>query len=680
MADGAAVGERLDRWGKDARKEATLILVARELPVCRDAAARLSLDYLPLLRAALKAKGGRLTLADWIERAGSDQQRELAKSVEKWGLTAKFVELARDSEHAVGDRGAAREADAISSAAGLAAAVGGAQPAGAATGSTSHRGTARSVIAMNEEREGRAVRIPRLGFGAGGAAAAAAEPTAGSRRVASLPKGAVRSMVAIVTDFRALEQQYGPRALRRLTDLIRAYEEKTAGRYGEARVSLIDLGARPDLQKRPDRIKQHIDALLERDQSSALLPDVVQIVGGHAVVPHWAYRNPAHALGDPDEFLLTDNPYGEETGSGILADALLPGRIVGRFPGEAAGDSQVLEAQLAAAIEARDEPPTPGKAKRHRGVVAAAFARGDRVFEALAGGLDGLHVAPPFRDELWSEGDLNGADYLYFHVHGSDVWSEWLGDDGRGGFPVVVRPSALEGVSLERRPTVLTEACFGAYTPGRTASDSMCLALLRAGASRLFGPLNTAWTVVSDQLTLHTIDALATRPNLADALWGARIRWAEARATLSPFEQKTLLNFHVLGDAAGTLRRWAGLKRNAEEGELLDTLERLRTSIAGGRRLLPPDDGRATLRQGDRVVLARRAAEALGREGWAAGVEVEPRFVGMAARSADDPDARVYYRATRPGAHPGDERIAIVCLDRRGEDHRVFETTGSTRR
>jgi len=280
--------------------------------------------------------------------------------------------------------------------------------------------------------------------------------------------------------------------------------------------------------------------------------DAVLLVGGDSIVPHWKITNPVTDRSiDPDEIVLSDNPYG--TDSEDLNEYLAPPVAVGRLTDFPSGSTDDF-VQLIGATEAARK----GRSARSNSVVVsnADWSEYSHRAAATLPGPD-WHFSPGYLMDRGRRGDTD-RQFLYFNLHGFTGRAEWQGyDTVQERFVTAVTPDAFDRQFVSGC-VVFAENCYGAETVGRAPNNSCALRLVREGAA-FVGATGLAFGAhLAPGFFLEDADALAgsfwgkftSGVSLGEALRGARENYRSDPGTpvSDAFKQKTLLQFILLGD------------------------------------------------------------------------------------------------------------------------------------
>jgi hypothetical protein len=232
-------------------------------------------------------------------------------------------------------------------------------------------------------------------------------------------------------------------------------------------------------------IISHRQSLVDRfgqqgfDQVDSLLNDLgniaetcpfILIVGDPDIVPYAVVPNPT----DDGDLLYTDDTYGDND-----HDTLgMPDIPVARIPDGWSLD--LLVAQLSPSPMPEAGSFTLANAKRpHADGVATQIFGTDRVL---------LWSLPTRQEQV----DVSQVDvrYGYYMLHGGS-WdtSVWWGEEE-------VYPDAFTVAQASSQGIVLSGACYGSYTFGRTPAGSITLAFLESGARAFVGSTGITYSPV----------------------------------------------------------------------------------------------------------------------------------------------------------------------------------------
>lgn len=283
-------------------------------------------------------------------------------------------------------------------------------------------------------------------------------------------------------------------------------------------------------------------------------PQAILILGDQRVFPSFTITNPvADRSIDPDATVMTDNPYGQFDWA-QPEQCTMPPVMIGRLaPGKnetALGLSALLDAQITLR---RKSSGRTGYVE----IVSRQWEGSSKAVMALS--------APPSRIIVSPDGRVTAANssvldcrYLYCNLHGFIDATPWSGYDLGLSFPVpAITPDAFSSQYVTGT-VVLTEACYGLATMGKTTSASNALSLLAAGAAAIIGATGLAFGTASPQpqqlldadvLAQSFFDAaLNPAASVGSCLQQARQNLRNSGPSSDPYITKTLLEFQLLGD------------------------------------------------------------------------------------------------------------------------------------
>jgi len=296
------------------------------------------------------------------------------------------------------------------------------------------------------------------------------------------------------------------------------------------------------------------------DLRSALRPlletgDTVAIIGDQRCFPAHSVPNPVSDRSiDPDDQILTDNPYGDLAGN-PPSNCTQPEISVGRI---AAGSSDSVD-DLAALLDWMAQPSmrtgyveiTSRQWQDTSSFVMAALASAERVF-----------VSPDARITAGNAANLD-CKFLYCNLHGFASGGPWMGYDPALALPVpAVVPAAFQSIYVSGT-VCFTEACYGLATSQMPTNSSCALSLLAAGAKAIIGATGLAYgTATVNATDLIDADAMAKGffnnaltpgESVGNCIQAARQLLASTSSATDPFVKKTLLEFQLLGDPSYVL-------------------------------------------------------------------------------------------------------------------------------
>lgn len=274
--------------------------------------------------------------------------------------------------------------------------------------------------------------------------------------------------------------------------------------------------------------------------------------------------------GDPDEFCLTDAPYGC-TDDIDLDDILsvIPAVPVGRIP---SSDMSVIERLL---CEPHQQAAPAGDL--HFAVTADCWRDATQaIIDSISAGSSVIsgppqaHLARPLpRSSLltspdWHERDVRAATdgklhqrggFLLFNVHGSPDETHWVGEGTPFDFVTVFRPGTIQDYA---NATLVTEACYGGAMGYADTSivehffshGGRCFVGSSAVAYGCSGPELAA----ADILVLDFIAALGQGLSCGEALTHAKLAVLDDDPMADLMAQKTALSFNLYGAPWQTIR------------------------------------------------------------------------------------------------------------------------------
>jgi hypothetical protein len=361
-------------------------------------------------------------------------------------------------------------------------------------------------------------------------------------------------MMLAVTVRKELEDRYSASDYQR----IRASLNKYCAAAGAHMVALDDAGDMRPLNlsavtgSEPGTLLLSLRAVRRRMSGV----DSILLVGSDSIFPHWRMANPVIDRSvDPDETVLSDNPYGTDTED--LEEYLAPPLAVGRLTDFPRGSADDFVKSIDAAAAARS-----GRTVRSRSAVVSNADWADYSRKAAVALPDqDWHLSPGYLMDQASRADTD-REFLYFNLHGFTGEADWKGyDTVQERFVTAVTPDAFDRQYISGA-VAFAENCYGAETPGRTPQNSCALRIVREGAA-FVGATGLAFgSCIAPNLFLDDADALArsfwsefiSGAGLGEALRRARADYRDDIGTpqTNPFKQKTLLQFVLLGDPGWT--------------------------------------------------------------------------------------------------------------------------------
>jgi hypothetical protein len=272
------------------------------------------------------------------------------------------------------------------------------------------------------------------------------------------------------------------------------------------------------------------------------------------VFPSFSIPNPvADRSLDPDDNVLTDNPYGQFDWS-TPGQATLPPVPIGRLAAGVDQQARALAALLNAVAGRHSRSSartgyvevTTRQWQNASSSVLSATAPSARVF-----------VSPDERIDSSSASALD-CKYLYCNLHGSLSAAPWYGyDNSLSSMVPALTPDAFQPAFVSGT-VAFSEACYGLATKSKRTNASNALSLLAAGAASVVGATGLAYGTADPRgQTLIDADVLArtffntilsSGTSVGQALMAARQALRSTGADGDSFLRKTLLEFQILGD------------------------------------------------------------------------------------------------------------------------------------
>ena len=285
-----------------------------------------------------------------------------------------------------------------------------------------------------------------------------------------------------------------------------------------------------------------------------IAPQAILILGEQRAFPSFTVGNPVTDRSiDPDNTVLTDNPYGQfdwTQPEQCTVPPVMVGRLAAGTNETAAGLSALLDAQIALHKK-------PAARTGYVEIVSRQWENASTAVMALSAPASRLIVSPDGRVSAANASVLD-CRYLYCNLHGFLNSTPWSGYDLGLSFPVpaltpdAVLPQYVSGT------VAFTEACYGLATMGKATSASNALSLLAAGAAAVVGSTGLAFGTATPQpQTLLDADVLARSffnaaltpsVSVGNCLQRARQDLRNTGSASDPYITKTLLEFQLLGD------------------------------------------------------------------------------------------------------------------------------------
>lgn len=354
----------------------------------------------------------------------------------------------------------------------------------------------------------------------------------------------------------AITDTLGPEAITAVEPLLGHYIAAARNAGVEAALLIIDdaesmeaFGLKPLGLASAELVRTLIAAVRNAVMQTGRSLDSVLLVGGHGMFPLFSFTNPVvDRQLDPDTIVESDNPYGVLDTPTSGADWLAPSIPVGRIYDSGSVDtfSRALSGVIAS-HEARSQ---------RQGSLAIYNADwldvSLDVAQSLPSPMDAV-MAPPY--ELGTNVRELDRAVVYVNLHGFSGTPGWQSYDSlTDRFIDVVTPASFLPETMVGT-FVFSETCYGAQVVGRTPEDSCALSAHASGATVIgatglvWGSVLKPWAFVADAdaLARCVFQRFGAGMSVGAAFKAGRDAFLLGRA-LNPFEQKTALQFILLGD------------------------------------------------------------------------------------------------------------------------------------
>ena len=360
----------------------------------------------------------------------------------------------------------------------------------------------------------------------------------------------------LLTHKGALRAKYEAAGLKALLQAVDRLIAADAARQVTTRLVCIDLkgdmdplgGAKVTDATDEKQVKDAVDAVY-----AALEPAYLVLLGAPDVVPHQTLANP---LDDDDLDVPSDLPYACAAPYGTdPSEFTAPSRVVGRLPDVVGGsDASYLEGLLDTAA---------GWRRRKRQSYDSYFAVTADVWKGstrmtvrkLFGTTDKLELSPP-EGPSWTKSRLRRRSH-FFNLHGALEDDCYYGEGSNQTFPEAHLASRLAG-RLREGTVIAAECCYGAelFDPAVAGMGAtMVNAYLEEKAYGFFGSSTVAYGPAEGNGAADLICQFFLREVLKGASIGraalmARQAFVAQESPLDPIDLKTLVQFHLMGDAS----------------------------------------------------------------------------------------------------------------------------------
>lgn len=380
----------------------------------------------------------------------------------------------------------------------------------------------------------------------------------------------MKTIKLIVTHQGQLAKKYKPQDIKKIEKAVASLSNRDKAR--QITTHYLHLDSQPEMKKygvaevtgaiSPEKCKKAIDGLF-----AALSPDYLVLLGAADVIPYFQVANPSFdPSGDDDEQVPTDNPYACSRAfqKAKRQSYLIPDRVVGRIPdlpGETPDPAwfldylKVAEAwEFGTTRDYGDDLFVCCDAWKGAGAACVAY---------LSRPAKRLMISPPV--SIDTPGPLPkryGSRLHMIKCHGAPLDANFYGQKGQQ-YPAVIHSTLLQGKTIERT-VVGAMCCYGgsvfdpddprANVQGEPPIPSL---YLRQGAYGFFGSTTIAWVGSSDMQCADWIITSALRAVINGASLGRAmleskqnlVKWTNQQGRNPDLaEEKTLLQFHLLGD------------------------------------------------------------------------------------------------------------------------------------
>lgn len=362
-------------------------------------------------------------------------------------------------------------------------------------------------------------------------------------------------MHVIVVSQRRLLAKYGPQGQRQLTVRIAGLRHARQRRGLQSCLLDVEQGAAAYGVGGVDgsnarAISMQLAALDTALKASGDRVESVLIIGGPDVVPFHLGRNP---VADSDSSIAADYLYGRSD-----ADGLLNEWPVGRLPdGEGTSAGQLRRLLLLASL-LQCRPPVG--AARTFGYSTASWRRASGVAYAVLNPQQPLLLSPPTTAGTLDTVLLDGAGRVYCNLHGSPSNVTWYGQGPtrHSKWISALRPRDVAPLNM-LGAVVVSEACYGAYSPDCDLGDGLAMAFMLRGAACFVGTTTMAYgpskpPLSEADLLARTVLEESLRPGITagEAFAAARRRvlleTMDWQGFLDEDDTKTLMQFVLYGD------------------------------------------------------------------------------------------------------------------------------------
>ncbi len=380
----------------------------------------------------------------------------------------------------------------------------------------------------------------------------------------------MKTIKLIVTSEGHLSRKYQPHDVKKIEQAVRSLIAKDNKR--QITTHFVRLDNETDMKKygvsaiagriTAQNCKRAIDSLF-----AALSPDYLVLLGAGDIIPYFHVPNPSYDPDvDDDQEVPTDNPYASSRRyqKAKRQSYLIPDRVIGRIPdlpGKNPDPAWLLDYlrvaegwHVATSSDYRDDLFVCCDEWKGAGSDCVVY---------LSRKANRLMISPPVSvKKLGPLPKRYAARLQMIKCHGAPLDGNFYGQKGRS-YPAVIHSTLLEGKTVERT-VVGAMCCYGGsiFDPDDPAANvagepPIPSVYLRQGAYGFFGSTTIAWVGFTDMQAADWIIASALRGVLAGASLGRAmldskqnlVKWINQQGRNPDVaEEKTLLQFHLLGD------------------------------------------------------------------------------------------------------------------------------------
>lgn len=373
-------------------------------------------------------------------------------------------------------------------------------------------------------------------------------------------------MELIISSKEKLKEKYGEgfsqieAKLKGLQAALKGEKLDSAIVYVDDEKSLKSFGQKPVDPEKPNEIKILIDKIHKKIKAQKKELKHILIIGGDAIIPFHHVKNPVPfdpEQGDPDEEVLTDNPYASTDD-----DILIPERSLGRMPDSKSADLSLLISQLDTAITYHGKKSSASGSFCYS---AEVWDDASKAICAVVAGAKNYHTSPPANFMLFDQKWINNRLYQYFNLHGGEDTPNWYGQYKEGeAMPIAFSSDNIDNAKVVGA-VVYCEACYGSNIINKDVNEALSLKFLSSKAICMVGSTKVAYgdekppSVDADLLGIKFLGNVKNYGmTFGEALMKAKQHFAKEmigrQGNLDETDQKTLLEFLLFGDPSLKLR------------------------------------------------------------------------------------------------------------------------------